>query len=103
MSLHVIAAAQTRFNYFSNLLEWIPPLKPIATQSDLFDLMAQHHVKLATLKFYDMADRYILRVGDQHISLAEPIANQLLTTLANLSHVEMTTENAHPAAIIHFP
>ncbi len=45
--------------------------------------MSQHKAHTATLKFYDMADRYILRMGDWYLDFSDAAADQLLDELAD--------------------
>ncbi len=81
-------------------LKWTPQLKPITSTTDLMTLMQQHNAQTATLKFYDMADRYILRIGDWHLDFSDAAANQLLDALTNTENVTMTLVNNHRAAKI---
>lgn len=77
-------------------------MKPITTLSDLIALMSQHKAHTATLKFYDMADRYILRMGDWHLDFSDAAANQLLDALAeaDTENVTITIVNNRRAAKI---
>lgn len=75
-------------------------MKPITTLSDLIALMSQHKAHTATLKFYDMADRYILRMGDWHLDFSDATANQLLDALADTENVTITIVNNRRAAKI---
>ena len=65
-------------------------------------LMQQHNAQTATLKFYDMADRYILRIGDWHLDFSDAAANQLLDALAeaDTENVTITIVNNRRAAKI---
>ncbi|MGL5465777.1 MAG: phosphate acetyltransferase [Leuconostoc lactis] len=77
-------------------------MKPITTLTDLITLMSQHKAHTATLKFYDMADRYILRMGDWHLDFRDATANQLLDALAeaDTENVTITIVNNRRAAKI---
>ncbi len=77
-------------------------MKPITTLTDLITLMSQHKAHTATLKFYDMADRYILRMGDWHLDFNDATANQLLDALAeaDTENVTITIVNNRRAAKI---
>lgn len=75
-------------------------MKPITTLTDLITLMSQHKAHTATLKFYDMADRYILRMGDWHLDFSDAAANQLLDALADAENVTITIVNNRRAAKI---
>lgn len=77
-------------------------MKPITTLTDLITLMSQHKAHTATLKFYDMADRYILRMGDWHLDFSDAAANQLLDALAvaDTENVTITIVNNRRAAKI---
>lgn len=77
-------------------------MKPITTLTDLISLMSQHKAHTATLKFYDMADRYILRMGDWHLDFSDAAANQLLDALAeaDTENVTITIVNNRRAAKI---
>lgn len=77
-------------------------MKPITTINDLIALMSQHKAHTATLKFYDMADRYILSMGDWHLDFSDAAANQLLDALAeaDTENVTITIVNNRRAAKI---
>ena len=77
-------------------------MKPITTLTDLITLMSQHKAHTATLKFYDMADRYILSMGDWHLDFSDATANQLLDALAeaDTENVTITIVNNRRAAKI---
>lgn len=77
-------------------------MKPITTLTDLITLMSQHKAHTATLKFYDMADRYILRMGDWHLDFSDAAANQLLDALAeaDTENITITIVNNRRAAKI---
>ena len=77
-------------------------MKPITTINDLIALMSQHKAHTVTLKFYDMADRYILRMGDWHLDFSDAAANQLLDALAeaDTENVTITIVNNRRAAKI---
>ncbi len=62
--------------------------------------MTIHHVKVATLKFYDMADRYILTFGEQHFDLSDQIAQKLISELTTDEHATIATEHNHVAVTI---
>ena len=77
-------------------------MKPITTLTDLITLMSQHKAHTATLKFYDMADRYILRMVDWHLDFSDATANQLLDAQAeaDTENVTITIVNNRRAAKI---
>lgn len=70
------------------------------TKTALFALMSVHKSHVATLKFYDMADRYILRIGDWHQDLSDTAANSLLDELVAVETVTIITENNRRTAKI---
>lgn len=70
------------------------------TKNELFNLMTTYKTQIATIKFYDMADRYILTMGDQHIDLSDSDAENLMTDLNVEDFVAITILNQHMSAKI---
>ncbi|MGY3742511.1 phosphate acetyltransferase [Leuconostoc inhae] len=70
------------------------------TKNELFNLMARYNSKMASLKFYDMADRYILTIGDHHFDLSDLTAEALLVDLKDHDFVTITDHKQHKSAQI---
>ncbi|WP_294977255.1 phosphate acetyltransferase [uncultured Leuconostoc sp.] len=70
------------------------------TKNELFNLMTKYNSKMASLKFYDMADRYILTIGDHHFDLNDLTAEALLIDLKDLDFVTITDHKQHQSAQI---
>jgi len=70
------------------------------TKKELFNLMATYNSRMASLKFYDMADRYILTIGDHHFDLNDHTAENLIVDLKDNTFATITDHNGHKSAKI---
>ncbi|WP_224172044.1 phosphate acetyltransferase [Leuconostoc gelidum] len=55
---------------------------------------------MASLKFYDMADRYILTIGDHHFDLNDDTAENLIADLEDNACATITNHIRHKSAKI---
>ncbi|MBR2277135.1 phosphate acetyltransferase [Leuconostoc gasicomitatum] len=70
------------------------------TKKELFNLMTTYNSRMASLKFYDMADRYILTIGDHHFDLSDHTAENLIADLADHACATITNHNRHKSVKI---
>lgn len=67
---------------------------------ELLKLMSKKSKTKATIQFYDMADRYILFIGDIEIAMKEDEALSLIHDIENSHFAKIFIKNNHVAAVI---